>query len=453
MTKGLFSEFNPVSSKQWKQKIQYDLQGANYNHALIWNSNEAIAVKPFYHADDFNANPKTSNTEATQWKICQTIFVADVEKSNQHAINVLNRGAESIKFVLPSEAISIEKLVENIALENHQFIFELQCLSEILIQNILQHIPKAIIDIDIIHQLAKTGNWFNNIHTDFKSYESITSETSTITVHVSLYQNAGATMVQQLAYALAHLNEYVNALNNRSVKLAEYQVVFNVTVGSNYFFEIAKLKALRLLWETLAAEYGMNTNCQITATPTKRNKTIFDAHTNMLRSTTECMSAILGGANTICNRAYDSIFKKTNAFSERIARNQLLILKHESYFDKVNNPSDGSYYVESLTQQLSEKALELFKDIERNGGFLKQLKAGIIQRKIKESAQKESQQFENGDTILIGTNKHQNPDDLMKDQLDLYPFVKTNPRKTLIEPIIEKRLAESQEQKRLKNEH
>ena len=207
-----------------------------------------------------------------------------------------------------------------------------------------------------------------------------------------------------------------------------------------------------MLWKTISSEYNINTDCQIFATPTKRNKTLYDYNTNMLRTTTECMSAILGGANTICNFPYDAIYHKDNEFGERIARNQLLILKHESYFDKVDNPADGAYYIETLTKQLAEKALELFKDIEANGGFLKQLKEGTIQRKIKESANKEQEQFDAGKEILLGSNKHPNPNDRMKHELELYPFVKTNQRKTLIEPIIEKRLSEKLEQERLKKE-
>ena len=164
------------------------------------------------------------------------------------------------------------------------------------------------------------------------------------------------------------------------------------------------------------------------------------------------MSAILGGANTIINLPYDAVYHKDNEFGERISRNQLLILKHESYFNKVNNPADGTYYIESLTQQMAEKALILFKDIEANGGFLKQLKVGTIQRKIKESAAKEQQLFNNKEEILLGTNKHPNPNDKMKHDLELYPFIKTKIRKTLVEPIIEKRLAETLEQERLKTE-
>jgi len=165
------------------------------------------------------------------------------------------------------------------------------------------------------------------------------------------------------------------------------------------------------------------------------------------------MSAILGGANTIFNLPYDALYHKDNEFGDRIARNQLLILKNESYFNKVNNPSDGSYYIESLTNQLAEKALVLFKDIEANGGFLKQLKDGIIKRKIEESAEKEQKLFDEGKEILLGSNKYPNKNDMMKNDLELYPFVKIKPRKTLISPIIEKRLAEKIEQERLKTEN
>ncbi|GAA4948282.1 methylmalonyl-CoA mutase subunit beta [Algibacter agarivorans] len=460
MNKALFSEFDAVSSKQWKQKIQFDLKGADYNDTLIWQTNEGIPVKPFYHADDFKDLQNVSNTKATQWKICQSIFVADVEKSNLKALDVIQRGAESIQFILPSEDISIENLLKNIDLDSTALYFELQFLSEAFVKK-LSAIPKnpanygegIHIQTDIIGNLAKTGNWLNNLNDDFKKFEAIIKRTSQLSVDVSLYQNAGATMVQQLAYALAHANEYLNYTNSDSYQEKQsFNINFKISVGTNYFFEIAKLRALRELWHTLALEYKTNTNCYILATPTKRNKTLYDYNTNMLRTTTECMSAILGGANTICNLPFDAIYHKNNEFGERIARNQLLVLKQESYFDKVNNPSDGSYYIESLTNQLAEKALDLFKNIEANGGFLKQLKEGTIQRKIKESATKEQQQFDSGEDILLGTNKHPNVNDKMKNELELYPFVKTNQRKTLIEPIIEKRLAEQLEQKRLKIE-
>ncbi len=456
MNTKLFNEFSEVSSKQWKQKIQFDLKGADYNDTLIWKTNEDISVKPFYHADDFEEFPQASNTQATQWKVCQSIFVADVKRSNSKALDALERGAESIQFVIPSEDVSIKDLLKDINLSTTPLYFELQFLSPNFIKNLSEvtNTENTHLNIDIIGRLAKTGNWFNNLKDDHNKFETIIKDTNSFTVDISLYQNSGATMVQQLGYSLAHANEYLNHFENKFTDEEKqcFNVTFNVSVGTNYFFEIAKLRAIRILWNTIASEYHFNTECKIVATPTKRNKTIYDYNTNLLRTTTECMSAILGGANTICNLPYDAIYHKDNEFGERIARNQLLVLKHESYFNAVNNPADGAYYIESLTHQLTEKALELFKNIEANGGFLKQLKEGTIQRKIKESANTEQNQFDTGETTLLGTNKHPNPNDAMKHDLELYPFVKTNQRKTLIEPIIEKRLAEKLEQERLKKE-
>ena len=456
MSDSLFDDFQEVSDKQWKQLIQYELNGADYNKTLVWESNEGIHVNPFYTAEIFHKSPLITTRTISKWHICQTIFVANVEKSNQKAIDVLTCGVQSIKFILPNDNIVLKDLLANINLLEVPVVIECQFLSEVLTEQIaaLPKNNKVRVQTDIIGHLAGTGNWFRNFISDHDHFGSIVKHTNTIAIAMDLYQNAGATMVQQLAYGLAHASEYLHFLTPllTDEEKKDLQVFFNVSVGSNYFFEIAKLRAMRRLWESLAEVYGFNQECLIFVQPTKRNKTLYNHHTNLLRTTTECMSAVLGGANIICNTSFDAIYRKDNAFAERMARNQLLIIKHESYFDKVDNIAEGSYYIESLTQQLAEKSWELFKDIETNGGFLHQLKEGIIQRKIKESAAKEQKQFDNGGLVLVGTNNHPNNNDRMKSSLELYPFVKRKSGKTLIEPIIEKRLAEAMEQARLKEE-
>ncbi len=449
MSNPLFKDFEGVSSKAWKQKIQVDLKGADYNDTLIWKTNEGIDVKPFYHPDEFQSLPNISKSSATEWKIGQVIDASNANEANSNALDAINRGAEHIVFNIKSESISVEDLLKHIDLDKTAIEFKCDFLSEVFAS------PKSVhVNYDIIHHLAKTGNWYNNLKDDHSKFEAIVKNTNQIHIDLSLYQNAGATIVQQLAYGLAHANEYLNRLDPLLASNAKQslKVTFNVSVGSNYFFEIAKLRALRQLWATLASEYNINTDCRITATPSKRNKAIYDYNINMLRTTTECMSAILGGTNVICNLLYDALYHNSNEFGERISRNQLLVLKHESYFDKVNNPADGAYYIESLTEQLAEKALILFKNIEANGGFLKQLKEGTIQRKIKESAAKEQADFDAEKLVLLGTNKHPNPSDKMKKELEISPFLKIEKRKTLIEPIIEKRLSEKLEINRLNNE-
>ena len=450
----LFSDFESISSKQWKQQIQYELKGADYNETLVWESPEGIKVKPFYHSDEFeNTSQLSINTPKEAFTILQNIFVHDVKKSNERAIDTLNRGAESIRFTIENESVSIENLMQNLPLEKVTYFFYLPFLSIDFVTKLnnfaTKHKANLIIQLDSIGQLCKDGNWFENAEKDFEKLNQI-AKNSTIpflNINSEIYQNAGANIVQQLAYTMAHANEYFNR-----IPAINQPITIEVSVGTNYFFENAKLRALPLLFTTLALEYNHNLDCHIIVTPTKRNKTLYDYNVNMLRTTTECMSAILGGANFISNLPYDALYHKDNEFGDRIARNQLLILKHESYFDIVNNPADGAYYIESLTKQLAEKALLLFKEIEANGGFIKQLIDGSIQKKINESAQKEQELFDSGKEILLGTNKYPNKNDKMKHDLELYPFVKQNPRKTLIVPIIEKRLAEKLEQERLASE-
>ncbi|WP_298221704.1 methylmalonyl-CoA mutase subunit beta [Flavobacterium sp.] len=448
MAENLFHDFEPVSSKQWKQQIQFELKGADYNDTLLWNSPEGIQVKPFYHVDEATI-PLAVTTKATEFKIGQAIFVHDIDKSIARAIDSCKRGAESLYFMIENEETDVAKLLENLPLDSVAIHFHLTFLSIDFVKKI-ETIAKAknakfFINLDPIGHLAKEGNWFTTAEKDnFETLNLLSSESSILSVDGSLYQNAGANMVQQIAYTLAHVNEYFNR-----IVTIDQPIVLKVAVGTNYFFEIAKLRALRILFHLIAKEYNHTQDCHLLVMPTKRNKTIYDYNVNMLRTTTECMSAIFGGADTIINQPYDALYHKDNEFGDRISRNQLLILKKESYFDKVDNPADGSYYIESLTQQLAEKALALFKDIEANGGFLKQLSDGTIKRKIQESADNEQKLFDEGKEILLGTNKYPNKNDKMKNDLELFPFVKIKPRKTLITPIIEKRLAEQTEQERL----
>ncbi|WP_438422603.1 methylmalonyl-CoA mutase subunit beta [Aquimarina macrocephali] len=451
MTKSLFDGFEKVSAKQWKQKIQFDLKGADYNEALIYKSLEGIDIKPFYNEEDSIENGSVSHPST--WKNSVKIVVSTAIIGNQKALEAIKKGAESIHFVISQEDIDPKSLLQHITSDTSVFI-ETEFLSSSYVQK-LNDIAKEInlsiyILTDIINNLASTGNWYKTLKEDHASLDQITKNKhlkNSISINIGLYQNAGATMVQQLAYGLAHANEYLNHFENATSTLLEKTpVVFKVAVGGNYFFEIAKLRALRILWSTLAPEYNATTECHILAYPSHRNKTILDYNVNMLRTTTECMSAILGGADTIQNLPYDDIYHLENDFGTRISLNQLLILKNESYFDLVANPASGSYYIESLTKQMADKALSIFKNIEEGGGFLNQLKSGVIQKKIKESAEKEQELFDNQEIILTGTNKYQNPEEHIPEfQKPVFPEKRV--RKTLLSPIIAKRLPQEIERK------
>ncbi len=448
MTDNLFTDFEAISAKQWKQKIQADLKGADYNDTLLWHADNAITVKPFYTKED-RTNRPINFTEAG-FNICQTIFIDNPIIANNLAIDALKRGANALELKA-DKPFDYTTVFANIDIAKHPIYFNFNFIDADFVIELNQYTKSntCFFNIDSIGHLASTGNWPINLTDNYKALKLInTSVSNTIGVNLSIYQNAGASIVQQLAYTLAHANEYLTIFGKDCAK----NIHFNFSVGSNYFFEIAKLRAFRVLWSALLNEYNTKAIAHIFTQPTLRNKTLYDYNVNMLRTTSECMSAILGGTTTISNVAYDEIFHKSNEFGERISRNQLLILQQESYLGNAQNVADGAYYIESLTETLAEKALDVFKQIEQGGGFLKQLKDGIIQKKITESAQKEQALFDKGDLVLLGTNKIQNKDDKMKDNLELFPFLKTRSEKTLIQPIIQKRLSEALEQERLNNE-
>ena len=457
MSEFLFKEFHPVSSKEWKQQIQYDLKGADYNDTLVWKSLEGIDVKPFYHLDNFESEFQPIPGQPLSWDITQDIFIHDEQIANKIALNAIERGAEAILFSAAKKFI-IPTVFKNFPFQTIPVYFDFRFLERNFVVELLEFLSDKNASIhyclDIVGNIARNGNWFSNQKDDHEIIDEVLSKfplANILGVDVRLYQNAGANIVQQLAYALAHANEYLNYFSKEGGN-SSVPITFKIAIGSNYFFEIAKIRALRKVYNLLAKEYNVKTTCTILALPSKRNKTLYDYNINLLRTTTECMSAVLGGADAICNLPYDGLYHKSNEFGERIARNQLLILKNESYFNEVSNPSDGAYYIESLTEELAKKALELFKEIEKAGGFLSKLKDGIVQRKISESAQKEQQLFDSGALKLLGTNYHVNPEDRMKHDLELFPFLKRNPIKTLLPPIIERRLAEKSEQDRLEKE-
>ena len=447
-------DFEPVSARAWKQKIQADLKGGDYNELLTWLSPEGITVKPFYTEGDLpEGSGRQMGPHPLKWQIGHAAD-PESEEGITLAREALEQGADGLlASVNPANSGGISKLK---SLTGTKWI-DVQGVGPERFES-LQKMGDASIEwlLDPIGNLAATGNWSEGMAADLAGLGApmrASAGKKALAVHLSQYQNAGANRVQELAYGLAHVHEYLLRANEiPGIEPLLDRPVFLVAIGNEYFFEIAKLRALRSLWELLAKPAGFSGNCRIIAFPTQRNKTIYDYNTNMLRTTMECMAAVIGGADVVVNFPYDGLYHKPNAFADRIARNQLLLLRHESYFSSVSNPADGAYYIASLTDQLGKRALDLFKTLEKGGGFLKQLKEHRIQKKIRESAQVEQQAFDEGRLILVGSNKYANPGDSMKEDLQRNPFMKIRDDKTLIEPILPRRLSEGYEQKRLGDE-
>ncbi len=440
---GLFKEFKKVSSKEWKQKIQVDLKGLDYQ-TLITKTPEHIDIKPFYHYDDFQAmaQPAPQN-----FKICQELFIHNPETAGKIARKALENGTEFFTFYC-DKPFDIQKLISG--LNPAQLIFKPGFLNTDFIKKLFEQTEgKSQILIDPIGHLVRYGNWYKNEQKDFEKFKALQEyfpgNYRFIDIRSHHYKDAGAIITQELAYALAQAVEYVEKLGDKITN----NIRFSVANGSYYFFEIAKLKALRYLWQLIGNEYTANVIPEIYTRPTMRNKTIFDPYVNMLRTGMEMMSAILGGSDYVANMPFDAVYKKSNEFSERIARNQLIILQKEAGFDKALYSTKGDYFIEENTYKLAGKALEIFKQIENSGGLLSQLYKGKIQQKITESATKEQTLFDEGKLVLVGTNKYPDPGS-PKPEIDFYPFMKKRTGRTLIKPVVPKRLAEKTEMERLK---
>ncbi|SNR77258.1 methylmalonyl-CoA mutase family protein [Lutibacter flavus] len=435
MSNLLTEDFEPSSAAAWKQKIQFELNGEDYK-TLLTSTNEGITIKPFYHSDNFEKLEIPVPIE--DFKICQYIIITAEEEANKIVIESIKQGAKSLKFIV-KKSFNIDVVFANILDKKIDFQFEFSFFSPVFIAELAEKLKNETVyfNIDIIGNLAKSGNWFKSLNEDFKNLETIfkpNTSTCYLSVRADIYQNSGANVVQQVAYAIAHANEYLTKFGGNVAD----KIQFNFAIGSNYFFEIAKIRAFRYLFNLILQEYNTNVQPKVFAQPSLRNKTILGAHINKLRATTECMSAILGGVNTVSSHPFK--LKENNL-------NPLILLKESG----AQNIATDSYYIETITKQIAEKALEIFKDIEKSGGLLNQLKEGTIQRKIKENAQKEQHQFNTGNLVLLGANKHPNEYGTLKD-LHINPFLKGKSYKTLIVPISPKRLAEKLEQKRLENE-
>lgn len=418
------NNFEQLSPKEWKLKVQAELAGLDYNEVLVTDTAEGIQVKPLYSSEDRNVEESQPIESTKDWKIIGNFLNSEKQDSSYlYGFNVKQDVAKNVQN-LPSY---LDLFFE---CENPTELFSTVDFSTI--KNL------KYVGLDPIGQLAKTGNWNQSQEEDFNFVKSVLKENQfekCIEVNASLYQNAGANHVQQIALAIAHAVEYVE---NFGVEAAS-KIYFKVAIGGNYFFEIAKLRALRKVWNLILDEYEVKTETFIYAETSLRNKSALDLHNNLIRSGLEVSAAVQGKADAIRVLSYDEVNSATE-FSEELASKQQLLIQKEANFDKFLDPVSGSYFVENVSENMIKNALDLFKKIEADGGFLKSLYEGSIQKMIQKSADKEQAAFDEGKIILIGVNKFRNP----KDRIQAKEMQKTNTR-TVISPIFTKRLAKKVE--------
>ena len=470
----LFEQFPPVTTEEWMEKIKTDLKGADFNKKLVWKTNEGFEVKPFYRKEDtaclsfINTLPgeypyiRGARKEGNNWLVRQNIDVEDYSSANKKALDILMKGVDSLGFIINDPDSVNEKNIETLLEGIHLESVEINILSNGKAKEILEYLKKIVtrngidftkirgaIETDPLGRLMINGTLCIPVESGLDYLASLTHSASifpylkTIRVNASNFTNAGADLVKELAFGLSMANEYMVQLTERGIPsdMSASKICFTFGIGSNYFFEIAKLRAARLLWTLIFSAWKtekdesavMDINC-ITS---RWNKTVFDPFVNLLRTQTEAMSAVLGGADSLTVDPFDMVFRQPEEFSERIARNQQLLLKEEAYFDKTADPAGGSWYIEKLTHLIAENAWKLFIEIEDNGGFLTSLKNGYIQKSVSESAEIRKAEIIGKKEILLGTNKYPDINETISSSADLNRRFQTKTDETnkIVEPI------------------
>ncbi len=440
----LFTEFPPVPTEKWEEVITADLKGADYERKLVWKTGEGFNVRPYYRAENLEGIkflgsqagefPYVRGTHAhNRWRVHQTVSVVCPKEANAEALKILNAGVDSLGFCIASadfSAADLDTLLKDICIpaveitfcgEKTAHVAEL-VLAKVEKEGIAKEDVRIAFCIDpLVKGLSSKGEFCSPngekciarivelIHKT-KEYKHV----RIVTVAGQTFGNSGSTIVEELAFTLSAGHDYLVRLTDAGldVDAAARKLRFSFSVSSNYFMEIAKFRAARMLWANIVKGYGPAKNCackmQIHAETSRWNQTVYDPYVNMLRGTTEAMSATIAGVHSLEVMPFDASFENPTEFSKRIARNVELLLKNESHFDQVVDPAGGSYYVENLTQSIAAEAWKLFLEIEQKGGYTEAYKAGLIVERIKASAAAKDKNIATRRQTLLGANQYPN---------------------------------------------
>lgn len=438
----LFTDFVAPSTQEWLDKIQVDLKGADFDKKLVWRTNEGFNVQPFYRREDIADSPLTNalpgqypflrgnNPSSNNWKVRQNIAPISAESDNKTAIELLDKGVNSLGFTISGSLVSaqyIETLLKGINIEEVELNFSTCQRHSLELAQILTAYFESCgadkckicgsIEFDPYAKLLSAGHDTSKIAETFapQIVEALAQypEFKAIVVAPHILSESGAYIFQELGYALAWGADYMQLLTDKGIaaQTAAESIKFSFGVGTNYFMEIAKFRAARMLWASILKEFGVEeSKCRmhVLATTTSYNQTIFDSYVNMLRSQTETMSAALAGVDSIVVTPFDASYESPTEFSERIARNQQLILKEECHFNKIVDVSAGSYYIETLTKSIAAEAWKLFLTIEEKGGFFAEAIKGEVSKAVNATNAERHANAGKRREFMLGTNQFPN---------------------------------------------
>jgi methylmalonyl-CoA mutase len=436
----LFTMFPPVSKEEWVAKVTADLKGKDFDKKLVWRTNEGFNVQPMYRREDIKDFKTTDSlpgefpfvrgTRAdNDWAIRQDITVTSIKEANLKAKDILTKGVNSLGFVIETEIdkAGVAALIDGIDLKNVEVNFTACPKKSLALARDLVAVLKEAgaaddfhgsINFDPFRRLLRHGLDFpieiKSLAADMLKAVADVKDLRVLAVDSAMFCNSGAFIYQELGYALSWGNEWMAMLTEAGFAADEVakRIKFNMGISNNYFMEIAKFRAARMLWAQIVKQYQPKCDCackmKVNACTSEFNQTVFDQYVNLLRSQTESMSAALAGVDSITVTPFDKPYKTPDEFSERLARNQQLLLKEESHLNKIVDPAGGSYYIETLTVSIATEAWKLFIATEDKGGFYAALKTGDVQKDVNASCAKRHVNVARRKENLIGTNQFPN---------------------------------------------
>lgn len=484
----LFPEFPPITTEEWESVIERDLKGADYEKKLVWKTLEGFKVKPYYRAEDLeklgfvDTYPdempfvRGQKTKGNDWDIREEITGCSLSELRSNMADALRRGAGALGVDMQCVQTrkDLETLLAGIDLAKVKLHFKHAASYLQLMQNFVAYIQaggydgetvRGSIDFDPFAFALTYGEYrkseqagYEEWHSILKVARPIVPHFDLLTVHGDIYHNAGGNIVEELGFTLSAAHEYLYRLTAMGIPAHSvgYRTVFHFATGSNYFMEIAKIRAARMLWSKIMEQY--TPKCETAYklhihTETSRwNTTVYDSYVNLLRTTTETMSAAIGGVDSISVLPFDIAYATPSDFGKRIATNQQILLKEEAYMDKVVDPSAGSYYVENLTDSIAAYAWEVFREIENNGGFSKAIAKGMVQERIKATAAQRDKNIATRKTVILGTNQYPNLKETGEHVSAMVSHAQQLPGQQTIPVLVSYRGAEAFEQLRLATE-
>jgi methylmalonyl-CoA mutase len=466
--KGFFDEFERPSKEQWKEVATAALKGAPFDKVLLTKTYEDLIIEPIYSAEDIEGLPHLNSRPGLQpyvrgteqtgflqtpWVIAQEMTNALPEEFNSEACSDLSRGQTGLTIVLdaptrngldPKDAVTAEVGAQGVSLASVADLAAAIKGVDLKKTNIICYtaataLPmvamlaaatkndgetlqgvEACVGCDPLTELATEGSigvslktaydcMFQTLNWSLKNAPKL----QTIFIQGHPYHNAGASSTQEVAFALSTAAEYLREMIGRGLSIDQVapSIRFGFSLGSNFFMEIAKLRAARILWSQLVAAFGGNEESQkmvIHGRTSEANKTVFDPYVNMLRITTEGFSGAVGGVDSMHLAPFDEPIRTPDTFSRRIARNVQIMLQEEARFTMPIDMAGGSYYIEKMTDEFGRAAWALFQEIEKDGGMLAAVKAGRPQAMSADTAAKRAKSIALRQDVILGTNMYAN---------------------------------------------